>query len=145
MVPILHYPTLHFFPLTSLRPLHFPLPFKHPPRAPMPESKACNPEVWAQLIKQNALNHMGLQGAPCSHICTNISRLTNSPDCSQMCFGENKGFKNTCYLSFFSDSVSVNSPFLPLHVLEPVLLTSLTHNFSTVHHSSLFLLLLIFF
>lgn len=68
MVPVPQHLTLHFFPLSSLRPLHFPLPSKHPPRTLMPESKTCNAVLWAQLLKQNALNHMGLQGAPCSHI-----------------------------------------------------------------------------
>lgn len=96
----------------------------------MAEARICNPVLQAQLVKQNALNHMGLQGAPCSHICINISRLTNSPDCSYTCLGENKGFKLMCYLSFFSDSVSVNGPCLPLHVLEPILQTSLIHHFT---------------
>lgn len=101
---ILHF---MFFPVTSARPLHFPLP----PRYPTAEARTCNTVPWAQLLKWNNLNHTRLKQAPhspCAH--TNSDRLTNFPGCSHTCSGENKRMKNTCYLMVCSDSVLGRSP-----------------------------------
>lgn len=86
-----------FSPLTSARPLHFPLPSNHPPRYPRAEARRGNTALSAQLLKPQIIRDCKEHPVP-MHKHTNVTRLANSPACSYTRSGENKTVTNAHYL-----------------------------------------------